>query len=228
MPARRPRLRPGPAQAGDYYGRPVNLASRITGVARPGSVLVDAATKEAVRRRLRLLLRRRAHAQGLRLPCQALPRRGRESRRPSERRASGRLAAGDEQVVEELGGQAGLEQAGVDLLQGDVAAEGEAAPAARRPIRARRSTRPCAGPSPRRWRAAPRRRRGAARSRRRAAAGAGRRGRRRGRRPRPRARGRGTARPRATRAAAGADQRGARRARRASRRASGAAASRSP
>jgi adenylate cyclase len=35
------------AQTGDYYGRPVNLASRITGIARPGSVLVDAATKEA-------------------------------------------------------------------------------------------------------------------------------------------------------------------------------------
>ena len=33
----------GPAlpQSGDYYGRPVNLASRITGVARPGSVVVD-------------------------------------------------------------------------------------------------------------------------------------------------------------------------------------------
>jgi adenylate cyclase len=34
-------------QYGDYYGRPVNLASRITGVARPGSVVVDAAVKEA-------------------------------------------------------------------------------------------------------------------------------------------------------------------------------------
>lgn len=33
-------------QSGDYYGHAVNLASRITGVARPGSVLVDAATKE--------------------------------------------------------------------------------------------------------------------------------------------------------------------------------------
>jgi adenylate cyclase len=33
-------------QAGDYYGRPVNLASRITTIARPGSVLVDAATRE--------------------------------------------------------------------------------------------------------------------------------------------------------------------------------------
>jgi adenylate cyclase len=35
-------------QAGDYYGRPVNLASRITGVARPGSVLVDTAMREAM------------------------------------------------------------------------------------------------------------------------------------------------------------------------------------
>ena len=34
-------------QFGDYYGRPVNLASRITGVARPGSVVVDAAVREA-------------------------------------------------------------------------------------------------------------------------------------------------------------------------------------
>jgi adenylate cyclase len=39
---------PTVAQTGDYYGRAVNLASRITGVARPGSVLVDEATKEAV------------------------------------------------------------------------------------------------------------------------------------------------------------------------------------
>jgi adenylate cyclase len=39
---------PALAQSGDYYGRSVNLASRITSVARPGSVLVDAATKEQV------------------------------------------------------------------------------------------------------------------------------------------------------------------------------------
>jgi adenylate cyclase len=35
------------AQTGDYYGRSVNLASRITGIARPGSVLVDAAARDA-------------------------------------------------------------------------------------------------------------------------------------------------------------------------------------
>jgi adenylate cyclase len=47
-----PRLRAGVAygsalvRAGDYYGRPVNLASRLTGIAKPGSVLLDAAAKE--------------------------------------------------------------------------------------------------------------------------------------------------------------------------------------
>jgi adenylate cyclase len=34
-------------QSGDYYGRSVNLASRVTGIARPGSVLVDTQTREA-------------------------------------------------------------------------------------------------------------------------------------------------------------------------------------
>jgi len=48
-----PRLRAGIAygsvrvQAGDYYGRPVNLASRLTAVARPGSVLLDETAMEA-------------------------------------------------------------------------------------------------------------------------------------------------------------------------------------
>jgi adenylate cyclase len=38
---------PALAQSGDYYGRSVNLASRITGVAKPGSVLVDQEAKRA-------------------------------------------------------------------------------------------------------------------------------------------------------------------------------------
>ena len=49
FPLLRAGLASGPTlpQSGDYYGRSVNLASRITGVARPGSVLVDTATREA-------------------------------------------------------------------------------------------------------------------------------------------------------------------------------------
>jgi len=48
-----PRLRAGIAhgsvhvQAGDYYGRPVNLASRLTAIAKPGSVLIDGAARDA-------------------------------------------------------------------------------------------------------------------------------------------------------------------------------------
>ncbi len=49
FPLLRAGLASGPTlpQSGDYYGRSVNLASRITGVARPGSVLVDSTTREA-------------------------------------------------------------------------------------------------------------------------------------------------------------------------------------
>lgn len=49
-----PRLRAGiasgevVARAGDYYGRPVNLASRLTALARPASVLVTGAVREAL------------------------------------------------------------------------------------------------------------------------------------------------------------------------------------
>jgi adenylate cyclase len=49
-----PQLRAGAAagpainRGGDWYGHTVNLASRLTGAARPGSVLVDESVKEAV------------------------------------------------------------------------------------------------------------------------------------------------------------------------------------
>jgi adenylate cyclase len=49
-----PQLRIGAAagqainRAGDWFGRPVNLASRVTGIARPGSVVCTEPVKEAV------------------------------------------------------------------------------------------------------------------------------------------------------------------------------------
>jgi adenylate cyclase len=52
FPPLRAGLATGPAlaRAGDWYGHPVNLASRITGIAYPGSVLVDEPVKEAASR----------------------------------------------------------------------------------------------------------------------------------------------------------------------------------
>ncbi|MCV5707454.1 hypothetical protein OFN27_30265, partial [Escherichia coli] len=49
-----PRLRVGLAtgmavsRTGDWFGGAVNLASRVTGAARPGSVLVSESTREAI------------------------------------------------------------------------------------------------------------------------------------------------------------------------------------
>src|SRR5690606_914287 len=45
----------GPAlqRAGDWYGRPVNLASRLTALARPGTVLCDQAARDAAQGRWR-------------------------------------------------------------------------------------------------------------------------------------------------------------------------------
>ncbi len=56
----------GPAlpRAGDWYGHPVNLASRITDIARPGSVLCDEQTMESAADALRLVVRRRPEGEG--------------------------------------------------------------------------------------------------------------------------------------------------------------------
>jgi adenylate cyclase len=53
FPQLRAGLASGPAlsRAGDWYGRPVNLASRVTGRARPGSVLVTTEVRDAARNR---------------------------------------------------------------------------------------------------------------------------------------------------------------------------------
>ncbi len=50
FPALRAGLATGEAipRGGDWYGRPVNLASRITAIARPGSVLVTEQVRDAL------------------------------------------------------------------------------------------------------------------------------------------------------------------------------------
>jgi adenylate cyclase len=36
------------SRAGDWFGSPVNLASRVTGTARPGTILVSESAHEAI------------------------------------------------------------------------------------------------------------------------------------------------------------------------------------
>ena len=70
MPSLKAGVATGPAlgRGGDWYGRPVNLAARITSVARPDSVLADQAVKDSLeaakRRPVQVLLRRHAPLQG--------------------------------------------------------------------------------------------------------------------------------------------------------------------
>lgn len=60
----------GPAllRAGDWFGRPVNLASRIAQVARPGSLLVDPALQEAAEAAYRFSFAGERRLKGIRGP----------------------------------------------------------------------------------------------------------------------------------------------------------------
>ena len=75
-----PQLRAGAAfgpalsRAGDWFGRPVNLASRITQVARPGSLLAESAVHESALESYSWSLRRRATATGHPRARGAVPR----------------------------------------------------------------------------------------------------------------------------------------------------------
>ena len=69
-----PQLRAGAARgeavprAGDWFGRPVNLASRITSVARPGSLLVEQEVREAAGERFRWSFAGERRLRGIRQP----------------------------------------------------------------------------------------------------------------------------------------------------------------
>jgi adenylate cyclase len=60
----------GPAlsRAGDWFGRPVNLASRITAVARPGSVLAEREVRESARESYRWSYAGERRLRGIREP----------------------------------------------------------------------------------------------------------------------------------------------------------------
>lgn len=53
------------ARGGDFYGAPVNLASRVTGVARPGSVLVTSDVRAEIEDAFRFSAAGRKHLKGI-------------------------------------------------------------------------------------------------------------------------------------------------------------------
>jgi adenylate cyclase len=69
-----PQLRAGAAlglalpRAGDWFGRPVNLASRITSIARPGSLLTEREVRESVRESYRWSFAGERRLRGVRDP----------------------------------------------------------------------------------------------------------------------------------------------------------------
>jgi len=69
-----PELRAGAAlglaltHAGDWFGRPVNIASRITAIARPGSLLAEREMRESVREAYRWSFAGERHLRGIREP----------------------------------------------------------------------------------------------------------------------------------------------------------------
>ena len=158
----------GPAlsRAGDWYGRPVNLASRVTGIARPGSVLATREVRDAATDAYRWSLGRRALAQGRRGAGAPVPRAAPDARRPgrpgrvesatARRRrrpaATGPAARGDRAAGRSCGGALGLRAAqaahrrlrepGQRAGEADRAHAAAASPAGRRRRRSAR-TPPC-------------------------------------------------------------------------------------
>lgn len=72
MPLIRAGIARGPAvtRGGDFYGAPVNLASRITEIARPGSVLVSSEVRDEVPDDFRFSQAGSKHLKGIRSPVE--------------------------------------------------------------------------------------------------------------------------------------------------------------
>jgi adenylate cyclase len=83
-----PQLRAGAAlgqalpRAGDWYGRPVNLASRITAIAWPSSLLVERELRESVEGSFRFSLAGERRLRGIREPVRLFRARRAEPARP--------------------------------------------------------------------------------------------------------------------------------------------------
>ena len=88
LPSLRAGVASGPAlqRAGDYYGHAVNLASRVTGAARPGSVLCTKEVRDATRDRFDWSYARKHKLKGMTDPVLAVP-----GPRLAAERAGGRL-----------------------------------------------------------------------------------------------------------------------------------------
>ena len=77
---------PALARAGDFYGHAVNVASRVTGAARPGSVLCTKEVRDAARDEFEWSSAGRHKLKGLSSPCRSTARGGADRRRGRQRR----------------------------------------------------------------------------------------------------------------------------------------------
>ena len=95
LPSLRAGVASGPAlqRAGDYYGHAVNLASRVTGAARPGSVLCTKEVRDATRDRFDWFYARKHKLKGMPEPV-SLYRARRLDAAPDPERAKKKPTAG--------------------------------------------------------------------------------------------------------------------------------------
>jgi adenylate cyclase len=92
MPALRAGIASGPAfqRAGDFYGHSVNLASRVTGIARPGSVLCTEEISEAATAQFEFSFAGKHRLKGIKEPLPLFRARRHTEAPPKKRKADRR------------------------------------------------------------------------------------------------------------------------------------------